>query len=229
MRLLLVEDEVKLSEALVYILKKNNYTVDAEYDGLKGLEAAETGIYDVIILDRMLPGMEGVQILKDLRKQGITTPVLLLTARDSVSDRVEGLDAGADDYLVKPFYTDELLARVRALGRRQLDFVSESNLKAGFLEFNPLKLEIRCRDEMIRLSVKESTILELLVRNKNLVLTREVLLDRVWGVGSDVEMNNIEVNLSYLRKKLSGLDSGVTIETIRGVGYCLKEVHSHVP
>ena len=119
MRLLLIEDEERLSDALTFILKKNKYGVDTAYDGITGQEMAETGIYDIIILDRMLPGKEGVSVLRDIRKNGIKTPVLILTAKDSISDRVEGLDAGADDYLVKPFSTEELLARIRALGRRQ--------------------------------------------------------------------------------------------------------------
>lgn len=223
MRLLLVEDEVRLSEALVYILKKNKYAVDAVYDGISGLEMAETGIYDLIILDRMLPGKEGLEILREIRKQGIQSPVLVLTARDAIRDRVEGLDAGADDYLIKPFSTDELLARIRALSRRSSDPIHEESLKFSSLTFNPLKCEIECNGDTIKLTMKETQLLELLLRNKNQVLTREQILDRVWGLDSDVEINNIEVYLSYLRKKLSNIKSNISIETIRGVGYCLKE------
>jgi DNA-binding response OmpR family regulator len=225
MRLLLIEDEVMLSDALVYILKKNNYSVDAVYDGIQGEEMAETQIYDVIILDRMLPGKNGIDILKSIRKNKIQTPVIILTAMDSVSNRVEGLDNGADDYLIKPFSTEELLARIRALGRRHVDFIQDENIKLSSLVFDPLKGEIECDKKKIKLTAKESQLLELLVRNKNQVLTKDQILDRVWGIDSNVEMNNnIEVYFSYLRKKLRELNCGVKIETIRGIGYCLKEV-----
>lgn len=223
MRLLLIEDEVKLSEALVYILKKNKYAVDAAYDGITGLEMAESGIYDLIILDRMLPGMEGLEVLRHLRSKSISTPVLLLTAKDAVSDKIEGLNTGADDYVVKPFSTEELLARIRALCRRQFHPIQNERIKVGNITFDPLKGEIECNNETVRLTLKESQILELLIRNKNQVVTREQILDRVWGIDSDVEFNNVEVYLSYLRKKLAGIDCGIIIDTIRGVGYCLKE------
>ncbi|MCR4436889.1 MAG: response regulator transcription factor [Clostridiales bacterium] len=223
MRLLLIEDEVRLSEALAYILKKNNYGIDTAYDGITGLEMAETGIYDLIILDRMLPGKEGLEILKEMRKKGIHTPVIVLTARDAVRDRVEGLDSGADDYLVKPFSTEELLARIRALSRRQGEVLQAGPLVLGSLVFDPLKAEIACGEEAVKLTLKESMILELLMRNKNQVITKDLILDKVWGVGSDIEINNLDVYLSYLRKKMASLNCGVVIETVRGVGYCLKE------
>ncbi|MHC6178707.1 response regulator transcription factor [Clostridium sp. JNZ X4-2] len=225
MRLLLIEDEVMLSDALVYILKKNNYSVDAVYDGVSGEEMAETQIYDVIILDRMLPGKDGMDVLKHIRKNKIQTPVIILTAMDSVYNRVEGLDNGADDYLIKPFSTDELLARIRALGRRRLDFIQDENIKLSSLIFDPMKGEIQCNGNKIKLTAKESQLLELLARNKNQVLSKDQILDRVWGIDSNVEMNNnIEVYFSYLRKKLRELNCNVIIETIRGIGYCLKEV-----
>ena len=223
MRLLLIEDEVKLSEALVYILKKNKYAVDAAYDGITGLEMAESGIYDLIILDRMLPGMEGLEVLRHLRSKSISTPVLLLTAKDAVSDKIEGLNTGADDYVVKPFSTEELLARIRALCRRQFHPIQNEIMKIGKMAFDPLKGEIECGEETVKLTLKESQLLELLIRNKNQVVTREQILDRVWGIDSDVEFNNVEVYLSYLRKKHAGIDCGIIIDTIRGVGYCLKE------
>lgn len=223
MRLLLVEDEIRLADALVYILKKNKYSVDAVHDGLSGLEMAETGIYDVIILDRMLPGMNGIEILKSIRNSGMTTPVLFLTAMDTISDRVIGLDNGADDYLVKPFATDELLARIRALGRRNSDTLMSDNIAISTLVFSPLKCEIENNGLTSKLTLKESQLLELFLRNKNQVITREQILDRVWGIDSDVEINSIEVYLSYLRKKLSSVNSDIHIDTIRGVGYCIKE------
>lgn len=224
MRILLVEDEVHLSEALVYTLKKNNYIVDAVFDGIAGQQMAETRIYNVIILDRMLPGKNGLDVLMELREQGITTPVLILTAKDSVKNRIEGLDSGADDYLTKPFSKDELLARVRALGRRQTEIIVNEKINIGNMGFNSLKGEIKINGQTIKLTSKESQILEILIKNKNMVVSKEQLMEKIWGFQSDIELNNIEVYLSYLRKKLAKLDCGIIIETIRARGYCLKEV-----
>lgn len=223
MRILLVEDEIHLSEALVYTLKKSNYIVDTAFDGIVGQEMAESGLYNIIILDRMLPGKEGLDVLKTLRKQGITTPVLILTAKDSIKDRIEGLDSGADDYLIKPFSKGELLARVRALGRRQTETIINEEIEIGNIIFNSLKGEVKMNGDTIKLTSKESQILEILIKNKNIVVTKEQLLERIWGFEPDVELNNIEVYLSYLRKKLTQSDMGFIIETIRGSGYCLRE------
>jgi DNA-binding response OmpR family regulator len=223
MRLLLVEDERRLSEALSYILKKNNYLVDVAYDGRSGQEMAESNIYDVIILDRMLPGKEGLSVLRDLRKQNVSTPVLILTAKDEIKDRVEGLDSGADDYLVKPFSTEELLARIRALGRRKSEQLQSTNLKTCLFELDPLNCEVIMNNQTIRLTLKESQLLELLIRNKGKVITRDQILSRVWGFDSDVDMNNIEIYIYYLRRKLNLKDTGVRIETIRGIGYSFRE------
>jgi DNA-binding response OmpR family regulator len=224
MRILLVEDEINLSEALVYTLKKNNYIVDAAYDGITGLQMAEALIYNVIILDRMLPGKEGLDILKELRKQGNTTPILILTAKDSVKNRIEGLDSGADDYLVKPFSKDELLARIRALARRQKEIIINEEIDIGSMSFNSLKGEITTNGQTLKLTSKESQILEILIKNKTMVISKEQLMEKIWGFQSDIELNNIEVYLSYLRKKLSLINCGIRIETIRARGYCLKEV-----
>jgi DNA-binding response OmpR family regulator len=223
MRMLLVEDEVRLAEALAYILKKNGYGVDVANDGITGQDMAATGIYDLIILDRMLPGKEGLQILKELRKSKVVTPVLILTAKDAVGDRVEGLDCGADDYLIKPFATEELLARIRALQRRQSEVLNSECLKTSTLSFNPLSGEVENGGESVRLTLKETHLLELLLRNRKQVITREQILDKVWGLDSDIEINTIEVHLSYLRKKLNSLNCGISIEAVRGIGYCLKE------
>lgn len=223
MRILLVEDEVRLSEALSYILKKNGYGVDAAHDGITGQDMAETGIYDLIILDRMLPGKEGLEILKSLRKSEIATPVLILTAKDTVDDRVNGLDSGADDYLIKPFSTEELLARIRALNRRQTEVIQSECIKTATLIFNPLSGKVESSGDSVRLTLKEAHLLELLLRNKKQVITREQILDKVWGLDSDIEINTIEVHLSYLRKKLNSLNCGISIEAVRGIGYCLKE------
>lgn len=224
MRILLVEDEVHLSEALVYTLKKNNYIVDTAFDGITGQQMAESRTYNVIILDRMLPGKEGLDVLTEIRKHGITTPVLILTAKDSVKNRIEGLDSGADDYLTKPFSKGELLARVRALGRRQIEMIVNEEIHIGNMGFNFLKGEIKINDRIIKLTSKESQILEILIKNKNMVVSKEQLMERIWGFQTDIELNNIEVYLSYLRKKLVISDCGIMIETIRARGYCLKEV-----
>lgn len=223
MRILLVEDEKRLSDALAYIFKKQGFTVDVAYDGESGEELGSTGIYDIIILDRMLPGKDGLLVLRQLRRQGITTPVLLLTARDAVADRVEGLDAGADDYLVKPFATDELLARIRALARRPKEGLLESVLQAGTLCLNIQHCEATDGIETIKLTFKEAQLLELFMRNQGQVLTKEQLLNRVWGLDSDVEMNNVEIYIHHLRKKLQPQRFNFCIETVRGMGYCLKE------
>lgn len=222
MRILLVEDEIRLAEALAVMLKKNNHGVDLAGDGPSGQEWAETGVYDLIILDRMLPGKEGLDVLKTIRKQGISTPVLLLTAKDSVQNRVEGLNAGADDYLVKPFSMEELLARVNALGRRQTGIQNEL-LSLESLIFSPLKGEIESGAKKVKLTQKESQLLELFIRNKNQVITKDQILDKVWGWDATVDINNIEVYLSFLRKKLKSLRCTVSIQTVRGIGYCLRE------
>lgn len=221
MRLLLIEDEQGLSDALVEILKDYQYSVDAAYDGESGQDLAETGIYDVIILDRMLPGKEGLQVLKELRAKRIMTPVLLLTAKDTVDDKVEGLEAGADDYLIKPFATKELLARIKALSRRQPESVQTDRMHFGPLILDIHRCEVINNGETLRLTYKESQLLELLIRNKGQVTTKEMILNKVWGFESDVEINNIEVYIYNLRKKLECW--GIQIETIRCIGYCLKE------
>jgi len=224
LKILLIEDEVNLSEALEYTLKKNNYVVDTAFDGDRGQKMAETGIYNIIVLDRMLPGKEGLEVLKALRMEGITTPVIFLTARDGVKDRIEGLNSGADDYLVKPFSREELLARINAVARRQTDLIRNEIYKIGKINFKPLKGEIECLGKLTKLTSKESQIFEILLINKNLVVTKEQLLEKIWGFKCDVELNNIEVYLSYLRKKLKELENQIIIETVRGSGYCLKEV-----
>jgi len=223
MRILLVEDEVRLADALSYILKKQGFGVDVANDGINGQDLAETGIYDLIILDRMLPGKEGLQILKGLRKGKVVTPVIILTAKDTVGDRVEGLDCGADDYLIKPFAKEELLARIRALLRRQAEVLQSECIETATLSFNPLSCEIESGGESVRLTLKEAHLLELLLRNRKQVITREQILDKVWGLDSDIEINTLEVHLSYLRKKLNKLNCGISIEAVRGIGYCLRE------
>jgi DNA-binding response OmpR family regulator len=222
MRILLVEDELHLAEALTQILKKNNFTVDSVYDGESGLDNALSNIYDLIVLDIMLPKMDGISILRNIRKEGIATPVILLTARGEVSDKVIGLDSGADDYLAKPFATEELLARIRALSRRKGEVLADNTLKFGDIELNPSILKLSKGISDVKLILKESELLELLILRKNSVTSKELIIEKLWGFDAEIEHNHVEVYVSFLRKKLSFLESEVTITTIRGVGYILE-------
>lgn len=222
MRILIVEDELPLAEALTQILKKNNYTVDAVNDGESGLDNALSNIYDLIILDIMLPKMDGISILKSIRKEGLSTPVILLTARGEITDKVLGLDSGADDYLAKPFASEELLARIRALSRRKGEVLQDNSLKFGDLQLNPSTLKLTKGSKEIKLILKESQLLELLIMRKNLASSKELIIEKLWGFDSEVEHNHVEVYISFLRKKLTYLNSKVTINTVRGVGYILE-------
>lgn len=220
MRILIVEDEVSLTEALTRLLTEEGFQVDIANDGEEGHHLATSVLYDAIVLDRMLPEMSGTEIIKRLRKQNITTPVLFLTARDSVADRVEGLNAGADDYLVKPFATEELIARIRALVRRPSDFVPEDIIRHGALEFDPKKRLITAGDNEETLSPKEAEILLMLIRHAGQVLTRRQLMDSVWGYEADVLEGVLDTYVHHLRKRLAAVN-GPAIQTLRGVGYTL--------
>jgi len=222
MRILIVEDELHLAEALSQILKKNKYTVDAVNDGEAGLDNALTDIYDLIILDIMLPKMDGISVLKNLRKEGIITPVILLTAKGEISDKVIGLDSGADDYLAKPFATEELLARIRAMSRRKGEIVPDNNYCYGDIELNTSSLKLSKGAKDVKLTLKESELLEFLILRKNIATSKELIIEKLWGYDSDVENNHVEVYISFLRKKLVFLNSNVTINTVRGVGYVLE-------
>lgn len=223
MKLLLVEDEVQLSEALTQILMKNKYSVDAVYNGEDGLDYGLTDVYDVIILDIMLPKLNGLQVLRQLRKENISTPVILLTAKSQIEDRVAGLDSGADDYLVKPFAPEELLARLRALTRRKGEVINDNILQFGDISLNIQSYDLQTANESIRLTSKEFEILRYFMQRPKNVVSKDDLITKVWGYDSDAEHNNIEVYISFLRKKLAHIDSNVTISTIRGVGYKLEE------
>lgn len=224
MRILIVEDEVRLAEALVQIFMKEKYSADACYDGVSGLDNALTGIYDVIVLDIMLPKMNGLAVLRTLRANKIKTPVILLTAKDEVSDKVTGLDIGADDYLTKPFYTEELLARIRSLGRRNSDVICDNILSFDDISLNISTYELMCGERSVKLGLKEFNIMELLIKNGARILSKETLIEKIWGYESDAEYNNVEVYISFLRKKLSHIKSKVIIKTVRGVGYCLEVI-----
>lgn len=219
MKLLLVEDETKLREALQHLLAGSGYTVDTAADGLNGAEMAATGVYDVIVLDRMLPGLDGVSVLRELRELGLDTPVIFLTAKDSPVDRVEGLNAGADDYLVKPFYAEELLARLKVLARRRgREYVGDTLTAAG-LTLDPLRGEVRRGRETLRLTTRESALLEVLMRNTGCVVTKDRIMEKVWGYNAETDFASIDVYVHHLRRKL-GL---AAIRTVRGVGYYLDE------
>lgn len=222
MKLLLVEDEKQLSEALQQILIKNKYSVDAVYSGDEGLDYALTDVYDVIILDIMLPKLNGIEILKMIRKRKISTPVILLTAKGSVEDRILGLDSGADDYLPKPFSPDELLARLRALTRRNGDFINENILEFSDIKLNLSTYDMEVNDNSITLTQKEFEILKYFMQRPKLVVSKDDLITKLWGFDSDIEHNNIEVYISFLRKKLAYVESNVKITTIRRVGYRLE-------
>lgn len=224
MRLLMVEDEKYMVEAVAQVLKKNNYSIDLAYNGEDGLDCGLSGIYDIIILDIMLPKMDGISVLKELRKNGIETPVILLTARGETEDKVRGLDSGADDYLAKPFHTDELLARLRALGRRKTELVNDGILKYGDIKLNPHTLQFECGSKEIVLTLKESQLLELLIKRKGMIVSKENIIVKLWGYDTDAEDNRVEIHVSLLRKKLAQLDSDVYIHTIRGAGYILKTI-----
>lgn len=225
MRILVVEDEIHLAEALSHILRKNNYTVDVANDGEDGLDNALSGIYDVIVLDIMLPKMDGITVLKAIRSEGIETPVILLTAKSDISDKVMGLDSGADDYLAKPFNTDELLARIRALGRRRGEIVTNTNtISYGDITLDTSSLKLANGANEINLTLKESELLEYLMLHKQLVCSKEQIIEKLWGFESEAEANHVEVYVSFLRKKLAFVHSSVSINTVRGIGYtlCLK-------
>ena len=225
MRLLLVEDEKQLSEALKHILMKNKYTVDAVYNGDDGLDYALTGVYDVIILDIMLPKLNGLEILKMIRKRKISTPVILLTAKGSVEDRILGLDLGADDYLPKPFAPEELLARLRAITRRNSELINDNILEFADIKLNLSTYEMESNDTNITLTQKEFDILKYFMQRPKLVVSKDDLITKLWGFDADIDHNNIEVYISFLRKKLSYIESDVKITTIRRVGYRLEQVN----
>ena len=222
MRVLVIEDEARLGDTLRDLLEMDGCTTDVCRDGESGLDNALSGIYDVVLLDVMLPKMDGFTVLKNLRQSGSAVPVLMLTARSELSDRVAGLDGGADYYLTKPFEPRELLACVRALGRRQPELRTDDDLTCGDLRLEKGAFTLCCGERSVRLSRKEFDIMELLIRNQRQVLTKESLLLKIWGYESDAEDNNVEVYISFLRKKLGHLRSQVKIKTIRMVGYCLE-------
>ncbi|MBE6744451.1 MAG: response regulator transcription factor [Ruminococcaceae bacterium] len=222
MNILIVEDEVRLAEALAQIMTEQKYSVDVVHDGEDGLAYAESGLYDVVVLDVMLPKRSGFEVVRALRGKKIATPVLLLTARDEISDKVTGLDCGADDYMTKPFSPEELLARVRALARRQGDVVLEE-MTFSDVTLNLSAYTLECGAKSVHLGFKEFEVMRLLMGNPSMIVPKDDLITRVWGTESSAEDNNVEAYISFLRKKLFFLGSKVNIGTVRKVGYRLEE------
>ncbi len=222
MKLLIAEDEVDLAEALTAFFEKNQFTVDAVHDGQDAYDYARAGDYDAVILDVMMPKLNGIQVLRRLREEGYSAPIMMLTAKAQKDDRVEGFDAGADDYLPKPFAPDELLSRVRALLRRAGDY------KPTVLSFGDLSLDcaaglLTCGREAVRLSGREFQVMELFLRSPKVIFSADKLMERIWGWDSDAEVSVVWVHISNLRKKLRSIGSRVSIRAVRGMGYVLEE------
>lgn len=221
MNILVVEDERNLADAIVRIVSDAGFNCEAVYDGNAGLTSAESGLYDAVIMDVMLPGMDGIQIVRELRHQGNSIPVLMLTARTSTSDKVEGLDAGADDYMTKPFEAAELLARLRALTRRQGDVVIDTVTFAD-LTLDLETHDLSCDGREVHLSGKEFEVLKMLMSSNARVVSKQDLLTRVWGADADASENSVEAYISFLRKKITHVHSKVQITTLRMLGYRLE-------
>ena len=224
MRLLVIEDEKRLARNLAELLRRQGYTVDVSSDGVSGYDNASTDLYDLILLDATLPGMDGFTLLRKLRTGGHAVPVLMLTARSDLSDRVQGLDCGADYYLTKPFEPEELLACIRSLLRRGgEDAAADPEVTAfGDLTLHMGTFLLECGPRSVRLSRREYDLMELLMRNGSQIVSKEQLILKVWGYDSAAEDNNVEVYISFLRRKLTHLQSAVRIKTLRMVGYCLE-------
>lgn len=222
MKILLAEDEKRMNRALCEILRQEKYEVESVDNGEDALAEIEGGLYDIIILDVMMPGLNGFDVAREARKSGIKTPILMLTAKGELDDKVEGLDSGADDYLTKPFMTKELLARLRALGRRGIQS-SDGSLTYEDISLDVRNAVLKCENgQSVRLGEKELRILEYLIANQGRVLTREQIALKIWGYESDAEYNNVEVYVSFVRKKLAFIGAKCEIKAIRGIGYELR-------
>ena len=225
MRLLLAEDEQGLSDALCAMLKHSNYTVDAVYNGEDALDYLRTGVYDGAILDIMMPKKDGVTVLRTARAEGLTLPILLLTAKSEIDDRVLGLDAGADDYLTKPFAMKELLARIRVMTRRRSE-TTDNTLVFGDLSLDTATFEIKCGENSVRLANKEFQMLHMLMANPGQIISTEKFMDKIWGWDSETELNVVWVYISYLRKKLAAIGANVKITAVRNIGYTLEKTNA---
>ena len=221
MRILIVEDETRLAETLRQLMEDQRYQADMVGDGADGVDYGLTGQYDLIILDVMLPKVDGFEVARRLRSAHFSTPILMLTARDDISDKIGGLDCGADDYMTKPFDSGELMARVRALTRRQGEVLGDV-LKVGDLSLECSSRLLRVGERSVRLGFKEFEVMRLLMVNSRAVVSKETLIAKIWGLDSEAEDNNVEVYISFLRKKLAYLGSRIAISTVRKVGYYLE-------
>lgn len=222
MRILIAEDETDIADALVTIMQKNNYCADSVNNGNDAFEYANSGNYDAVILDIMMSGMDGIEVLTELRKCGNTVPVLLLTARSELSDRVHGLDCGADDYLPKPFAVPELMARVRAMLRRRSNYQPDV-ITVNNVLLNKSTMEIEYKSAVSKLVLREFQVLEVLMDNVKRIITTDYLMEHIWGWDSDVDVSIVWVTISGIRKKLSEINAPLTIRTVRGVGYVMEE------
>jgi DNA-binding response OmpR family regulator len=224
MKILIVEDEEGLREALIRTLTGEGYLADGAADGDEGYQLICTGLYDLVLLDIMLPVYDGLEVLRRIRKQGIDTPVIMLTARSTIEDKVGGMDLGADDYLTKPFAMPELLARIRMVARRGAGSGADHRIKAGDLILDTQTYTLSCAEgsRSVRLGAKEYQLMEYLMRNANQILSREQITQRVWGYDADAEYNNVDVYVSFLRKKMKFVQSAAKISAVRGVGYELE-------
>lgn len=222
MQILIIEDDKELAEAMAFRLKQEGYTVTMCHDGEEGLYYLKESPPDLAILDRMLPSMDGISVLREARKSHITTPVIFLTALGELQDKIDGLDCGADDYMVKPFAFEELLARIRSSLRRPGQMELSSVMTLGDVSYDPQTLRLRGKEKECTLSKREGALLELFLHNPGQTMSRTLLLSRVWGLDSDVEEGNLDNYIYFLRRRLKTLDSSLTLKTVRGVGYCLE-------
>ncbi len=225
MRLLLAEDEIGLSDALCAVLKRQNYTVDAVYDGEDAIEYLRTGVYDGAILDIMMPKKDGIEVLKTARAEKLTLPILLLTAKSEIDDRVLGLDAGADDYLTKPFAMKELLARVRVMTRRKTETV-DNCLRFGNTLLDTQTFELKNGERTVRLANREFQMLQMLMANPGQIISTDKFMDKIWGWDSETELNVVWVYVSYLRKKLAQIGADIKITAVRNLGYTLEKTNA---
>lgn len=223
MRVLIAEDEFELAKGLKFLLEKNKFSVDAVHDGARALECFGSGDYDVVVLDIMMPKVNGLEVLKTIRKTGSKIPILMLTAKGEVEDRVEGLEAGADDYLPKPFATREFIARVKALSRRNTAY-ADLVLEFGNVQLDCNRYELRCGQEAERLNNKEFQLMELFMRHPHFVFSTSHLMDKIWGQDSDADLNVVWTYVGFIRKRLKQIGGGVEIRTARGAGYSLEEI-----
>lgn len=223
MRVLIVEDEKSLCMAIAELLKCEGFLVDTSFNGIDGLDNALSGIYDIIIMDISMPKMNGIEVLEEIRKNNISSSVLLLTAKDEIEDKIAGLKSGADDYMTKPFVTEELIARVWALSRRNSMKYVDETLRYGDIQLDRTQHKLIKDGSGIKLSAKEYQLMEILMLNREKVVEREYCITKIWGYDADIEYNSTDVYISFLRKKLSALGSRVAIISVRGVGYCLGE------